>query len=121
MKRPYYIILVLFVLCTLRLHAQTTMPEPDTVIVPGVEYLLRNVGSGLYLTRSGAMVANEADADSWRFLDATSPTKIHSNRIFMYMYNGGFTSWQISLSGDAGEQEFERSTTSPKAFKFRCK
>lgn len=97
------------------------MLQRDTVLEPGVEYLLLNAGSGLFLMTNGTMVADPMQADSWRVLDSVSPTYIHSNRIFLFMSNGGFTGWKVNLSGEAGSQEIISSTTTPGAFKLRCK
>ena len=95
--------------------------QRDTAFVPGVEYLLQNAGSELYLTTTGELVADPMQAASWRVLDSVSPTYIHCNRIFLFMSNGGFTGWKVNLSGEAGSQEIIPSTTTPGAFKLRCK
>jgi len=120
MKRISSIISVIWLSLTVSVNAQVNF-QADSIIVPGVEYLLRNVGSGLYLTRTGTMVSDPLAADSWRFLASSSPTMIHSNRTFLFMSNGGFTGWHINLSNEAGNQEVIASTTTPNAFKFRCK
>lgn len=113
----FNISLCLLLLLSGRVGAQTI----DTLVVPGVEYLLQNVGSGLYLTSSGQMVDDPTQAAPWRFLGTESPTFIHSGRTFLYMSNGGVTGWRINFSTVAESQQIERSTTTDGAFKFRCK
>ena len=120
MKKLTTIISVLAVCMTLSAYAQTAM-QVDSAIVPGVEYMLRNVNSGLYLTRTGTMVSDPEQADSWRFLSAQSPTMLHSNRIFLFMANGGVSGWRLNLTGEAATQEVLASNDTPGAFKFRCK
>ena len=92
-KRKIYLTLLVWSLFALPMQAKMSSAQQlmtiDTAVVPGVEYLLYNVGSGLYLTKTGAMVANAADADAWRFLSTETTTFIHSDRIFVYMKNMG--------------------------------
>jgi len=103
------------------MQAQTAVLQADTTIVPGVEYLLYNVGSGCYLTQSGVMVHDASLADSWRFLDTVSPVSVHSNRVFLYMHNGGTSGWSIPLSGEVGTMDVLKSDSTPGAFKFGCR
>ena len=107
-------------LCTTT-QAQNSVMQVDTTIVPGVEYLLRNVSSGLFITRSGTLVTDPIQADSWRFLSDESPTMLHSNQIFLFMANGGVTGWRVNLTGEAKTQEIIKSNDTQGAFKFRCK
>jgi len=123
-KRKIYLTLLVWSLFALPMQAKMSSAQQlmtiDTAVVPGVEYLLYNVGSGLYLTKTGAMVANAADADAWRFLSTETTTFIHSDQIFVYMKNMGITGWYICFSNKAQTQEIYPSTTTPGAIKISC-
>ena len=123
-KRILYLTLLVWTLFALPMQAQTMSPQEgltiDSAVVPGVEYLLYNVGSGLYLSKTGTMVANAADADAWRFLSTETTTFIHSEQIFVYMKNTGFSGWYICFSNMAQTQEIYPSTTTPGAIKISC-
>ena len=98
----------------------------DDAVVPGAQYMLRNVATGSYLMKDGTTTKNEAEASNWRvvtndtirYSDAEKLYIVYSDDIVMQLTNSG-GGWKVAFTGKGNTTYVMPSTTTEKAFKFR--
>ncbi|MBR7051852.1 MAG: hypothetical protein IKI44_02535, partial [Bacteroidaceae bacterium] len=98
----------------------------DDAVVPGAQYMLRNVATGSYLMKDGTTTKNEAEASNWRvvtndtirYSDAEKLYIVYSDDAVMQLTNSG-GGWKAAFSGKGNTTYVMPSTTTEKAFKFR--
>ena len=99
----------------------------NAAVVPGAQYVLRNVATGSYLMKDGTTTKNEAEASNWRVVtndtihydDAETLYIVYSDDTVMQLTNGGITGWKVSFSGKGNTTYVIPSTTTDRTFKFR--
>ncbi len=100
--------------------------QDDIAVLPGEQYVLRNVATGTYLKKDGTTTADEREADNWRVVTNDtirfdSPEQlyfIHSDEIIMQMIYSSFA-WKATFSPEANTTYVMPSETTPRSFKFR--
>ena len=99
----------------------------NAAVVPGAQYVLRNVATGSYLMKDGTTTKNEAEASNWRVVtndtihydDAEALYIVYSDDIVMQLTNGGITGWKVAFSGKGNTTYVMPSTTTDGTFKLR--
>lgn len=95
-------------------------------VVPGNEYVLRNVATGTYLMKDGTTTSYEQEASNWRVVtndtihygDQEQLYFIHSDEVIMQMNNSGL-GWSVNFSTKGNQTYVMPSETTEGAFKFR--
>ena len=98
----------------------------DDAVVPGAQYMLRNVATGSYLMKDGTTTKNEAEASNWRvvtndtirYSDAEKLYIVYSDDAVMQLTNSG-GGWKVAFTGKGNTTYVMPSTTTEKGFKFR--
>ena len=98
----------------------------DDAVVPGAQYMLRNVATGSYLMKDGTTTKNEAEASNWRvvtndtirYSDAEKTYIVYSDDAVMQLTNSG-GGWKVAFTGKGNTTYVMPSTTTEKGFKFR--
>ena len=116
-------LLILFFIIATALSARG---EDNIAVVPGEQYVLRNVATGSYLQKDGTTTTDESEASNWRvvtndtihYSDKEQLYFVYSDDIVMQLTNGG-TGWKVSFSGKGNTTYVMPSTTTENAFKFR--
>ena len=98
----------------------------DDAVVPGAQYMLRNVATGSYLMKDGTITKNEAEASNWRvvtndtirYSDAEKLYIVYSDDAVMQLTNSG-GGWKVAFTGKGNTTYVMPSTTTEKGFKFR--
>lgn len=107
--------------------ALTARGESDVAVIPGAQYVLRNVATGSYLMKDGTTTKDEAAASNWRvvtndtihYSDTEKLYIVYSDDIVMQFTNGGITGWSTKFSSKGNTTYVMPSTTTERAFKFR--
>ena len=100
--------------------------DGDIAVLPGAQYVLRNVATGSYLMKDGTTTADEQLASNWRVVTNDTirigaPEQhyyIHSDEIIMQLNNSG-AGWSVQFSPKANTTKLIPSETTPGTFKFR--
>lgn len=125
MTKPLKILLLLYSTIFLS-TAAIAQDDDDIAVVPGAQYVLRNVATGSYLMKDGTTTKNVAEASGWRVV--TNDTVRYSDTEQLYVIycddavmqltnNGG--GWNAEFSGKDNTTYVMPSTTTEKTFKFR--
>lgn len=101
--------------------------EDNIAVLPGEQYLLRNVATGSYLQKDGTTTDMEDEASNWRVVTndtirTTDTEKLYhviSDNMVMQLTNGGITGWSATFSSKGNTTYVMPSETTPGAFKFR--
>lgn len=97
----------------------------EIAVLPGAQYVLRNMGTGVYLMKDGTLTSDEREAANWRVMTndtifTTSPEMscfIHSDETILQLDYSSF-SWHVSFSPEANTTDMKPSETTPGAFTF---
>ena len=100
--------------------------DDNVAVVPGAQYVLRNVATGSYLMKDGTTTKDEATASNWRvvtndtvhYSDAEKLYVVYSDDAVMQLTNSG-GGWKVAFTGKGNTTYVMPSTTTEKAFKFR--
>lgn len=98
----------------------------DVAVVPGGQYVLRNVATGSYLMKDGTTTPLESEATNWRVVTndtifTTSKEElyyVHSDETIMQITNSGL-GFKVNFSPKANTTYIMPSETTAGAFKFR--
>lgn len=101
--------------------------EDNIAVVPGEQYVLRNVATGSYLQKDGTTTTDESEASNWRVVtndtirttDSEKLYIVYSDDMVMQLTNGGITGWKVSFSGKGNTTYVMPSWTTEGTFKFR--
>lgn len=118
---------LLTILLTALFTLSALADSDNAAVVPGAQYVLRNVATGSYLMKDGTTTKNEAEASNWRVVtndtihydDAETLYIVYSDDTVMQLTNGGITGWKVSFSGKGNTTYVIPSTTTDRTFKFR--
>jgi len=116
----------LTVLLTALLVFTAYAENSGVAVVPGTEYVLRNVATGTYLMKDGTTTSYEQEASNWRVVtndtihygDQEQLYFIHSDEVIMQMNNSGL-GWSVNFSTKGNQTYVMPSETTEGAFKFR--
>ena len=102
------------------------MADDDSIaVLPGAQYVLRNVATGSYLMKDGTTTSDEQEAANWRVVtndtihygDKEQLYFVHSDESIMQLTNSGL-GWSVKFSPKANTTYVMPSETTEKAFKF---
>lgn len=100
--------------------------DNDIAVMPGGQYVLRNVATGSYLMKDGTTTHDERAASNWRVVTNDTirydnPEQhyyIHSDETILQLNNSG-GGWSVKFSPKANTTKLLSSETTPRAFKLR--
>ena len=95
-------------------------------VLPGAQYMLRNVATGTYLQKDGSTTSDEREATNWRVVtndtihtdDVEKLYTVYSDDIVMQLTNSGL-GWSTKFSSKGNTTYVMPSETTPGTFKFR--
>ena len=114
-------------LLMIAVHTFSALAQDNGIaVMPGAEYVLRNVATGTYLMKDGTTTTDEEAASNWRvvtndtihFGDKEHLYFVHSDEIIMQMNNSGL-GWSVKFSPEANQTYVMPSETTAGTFKFR--
>ena len=118
--------LILTLLLTAVMACPVLAEDGGIAVLPGAQYVLRNVATGSYLMKDGTTTFDEQEASNWRVVtndtihygDKEELYFVHSDESIMQLTNSGL-GWSVKFSPKANTTYVMPSETTDKAFKFR--